>query len=372
LTTTPVKLTAAQQETLLAAQRGVGWLSRLHTNKGSFVGGLRPLLGHELESSHYVHQLHAAAALAQAAHFTGDARVAAAATQAILVLLEDTAPEEDDARSRHVALPPAVVNRLYATGLLVAAICELPAPPKDFLEKAEQMCCYLRKQARPDGSLAYHDGKDEPDGVNEFPAAALHALAISQRHRPAEWKTELVKKALPYYREWWKKDRSAAFVPLMTACFAETFVRSRDRACADFVFEMNDWLCGLQYVNVPQRVSWHGGFKGWQSGRSVESAPTVDDAAYAESLAQACRCARELGDVARFGRYAEAAESAVKFLETLQYVTQNTSHYAEWYRPYLVGGFHHSHQDGNLRIDQTGRATAALLACLEHVWQSGQ
>src|SRR5262249_50392413 len=155
------------------------------------------------------------------------------------------------------------------------------------------------------------------------------------------------------YREWWKKNRSTAFVPLMTAAFAETHVRAKDRACADFVFEMNDWLCGLQYVNVQGRVSWHGGFKSWQNGQAVESAPTVDDAVYAESLAQACRCARENGDVTRFGRYAESAENAVKFLETLQYVTQNTNHYAEWYRPYLVGGFHHSHQDGNLRIDHT-------------------
>ena len=59
----------------------------------------------------------------------------------------------------------------------------------------------------------------------------------------------------------------------------------------------------------------------------------------------------------------------VRFLETLQYATQNTNHYAEWYRPYLVGGFHHSHKDGNLRVDQTARATSALLACLEHVWK---
>lgn len=365
----PAKLTAAQQDTLLAAQRGAGWTSRMLTVKGHFAGGHRPALAQEMEGGHYVRQIHAALALARAARLTGEDGLAARATQAVLFLLEETSPEENDNACRHVALPPVLVNRVHATGLLVLAICELPSPQKDLLDKAEQMCGYLRKQARTDGSIAYHDGKDEPDGVNQFPAAALCALAVSQRHRPAEWKTDLVKKALPYYRDWWTKSRSLDFVPLMSAAFAETHARSKDRACADFVFAMNDWLCGLQYVNAPQRVSWHGGFKGWQKGQAVESMPTVEDAAYAESLAQACRCARDLGDVGRFQRYAETAENAVKFLETLQYVTQNTNHYAEWYRPYLLGGFHHSHQDGNVRIDQSSRATSALLACLEHVWR---
>ena len=109
-----------------------------------------------------------------------------------------------------------------------------------------------------------------------------------------------------------------------------------------------------------------------QNGQAVETMPTIDDAVCAESLAQACRVAREQADLARFERYSESVENALRFLEGLQYGTQNTSHFATWYREGLLGGFHYSQQDGNLRIDQTGRAVAAMYACLEHVLDRGK
>ena len=41
----------------------------------------------------------------------------------------------------------------------------------------------------------------------------------------------------------------------------------------------------------------------------------------------------------------------LQFVGRLQYTEGNTNHFAEWYRSRLVGGFHASQQDGNLRID---------------------
>ena len=43
----------------------------------------------------------------------------------------------------------------------------------------------------------------------------------SQRHRPAAWKTEAVRKALAYYRPWWRTHKNMAFVPWQTAAYAE-------------------------------------------------------------------------------------------------------------------------------------------------------
>ena len=56
------------------------------------------------------------------------------------------------------------------------------------LEKSEQLCNFIRKQARPDGSLVYRDGKGEDECINDFPGAALYGLAHSIKHRPAAWK----------------------------------------------------------------------------------------------------------------------------------------------------------------------------------------
>jgi len=81
--------------------------------------------------------------------------------------------------------------------------------------------------------------------------------------------------------------------------------------------------------------------------------------------AEACRTAREMGDVARHGRYRDALERCLQFLATLQYTEGNTQHFADWYRPRLVGAFHATHQDGNLRIDYTQHAVGALVLYLE-------
>ena len=73
------------------------------------------------------------------------------------------------------------------------------------------------------------------------------------------------------------------------------------------------------------------------------------------------------GDLPRYRRYREALERCLQFLTTLQYTDANAQHFAEWYRPMLVGGFHASGQDGTLRIDYTQHAVCALVQYLSYV-----
>ena len=356
------------RQMLLAAQRGADWMYRMNGVKGRFLYGYLPALKQEMEGDHYLRQAGAAFALARAARFTGEERYAVRATQAVLALLDDTAVDPADKTVRRTTLPSAVVNRLGAAGLVVLAINELPAPRPDLLEKSEQLCNFIRKQARPDGSLAYREGKGEDEGINCYPGEALYALMRSQHHRPAGWKLELVKKALSCYRGWWKEHHSMAMVPWMSAAFAEAYLLTRDSACADFVNEMNDWICTLQYSQMePRRLLWYGGFMGYKDGRPVDLPPTVACAAYAEGLVAGCRVAQERGDLTRHQRCSEALERCLQFLCTLQYSDAGTQHFADWYRPRLVGAFHGSHQDGNLRIDYTQHCICALLGYLEHV-----
>jgi hypothetical protein len=145
-------------------------------------------------------------------------------------------------------------------------------------------------------------------------------------------------------------------------------LKTREQPFADAVFEMNDWLCALQHQQPDARHPlWLGGFKNWRDGAEGTEAPEAGSAVYFESLAQACRVARQAGDVRRFQRYREAAQRGLGFLGTVQYIEANTQHFADWYRPVLVGAFHVSHEDGNLRLDHTSRAVAALVQYLEGV-----
>lgn len=368
------KLDEFSKEMLISCQRGADWLWRNNGVKGRFLYGYLPALNAVLDGDSYLRQVGAAFALARAARFLGEDRYAARATQAILTLLDDTVVDSGETACRHTSLPSAAVNRLGAAGFLVLAINELPAPQADLLDKSEQLCNWIRSQARVDGSFRCNDNydksdakeaNDDGDSVAEYPGLALYAILRSQKHRPVKWKTDLARKAIVYYRAWWKDHRSTAFVPWQTAAYAEAFVQTKESAFAEFVYEMNDWLCGLQYEFDPRRLLWAGGFMTWAEGRAVDAPPTIDSAVFAESLAEARRVARAGTDPTRHQRYTEVLRRGLQFLVRLQYTDANIQHFEAWYRPRLAGGFHASTQDGNLRIDYAQHAVSALTTYLE-------
>ena len=370
------KLTNLQRQIVLSAQRGSDWLQRANRPDGHFVPGYVPALRTPLEGDYYLRQAAAAFALARAAHFFGDERAAAVTRQAVLTLLLDTTT--DDAKNpqlRYTTLPSSLVNRLGAAGLLVLAINELPAPAADLLDQSDQLCNYIRRQQQADGSLICDDnavdGKltaAEADGLRYYAGLALYGLAHSQSHRPAAWKTEVLRKALACYQASWRTHKSLTAVPWLTAAYADAYLLTQERALGDFVGEMSDWVCTLQYQQLdPRRPLWVGGFMSWADGKAQALPPHVGSAAYADGLAQACRVARQAGDLQRYQRYRDAIERCLQFMTTLQYTEANAQHFADWYRPVLLGAFHASHQDGDLRLDYTQHAVSALVDYLDYV-----
>lgn len=363
------KYTPLQKQMFLSVQRGADWLFRANRADGRFDHGYLPALASVMEGDHYLRQAGAAFALARVARFTGDERHTARARQAILTLLGDTTLNAADAPTRHTALPGTVVNRLASAGLLLLAIHELPAPEKDLLEQSDQLCNYVRTRQRPNGSLATGDQNttaDDATAVAQYPGLALHGLMRSQTHRPAAWKLDAVRKATAFYRAWWREHKDPAFVPAQTAAAAEAYLLTKEEAFAEFAFAMSDWLCGLQYEQAVdlRRATWVGGFRGWADGKPQDTAPTVASAALAETLADGCRVARQKVDLPRYRRYGEATERCLQYLVTLQFNESNTQHFAGWYRAKLLGGFHASDQDGDLRIDYTQHAVSAMVQYL--------
>ncbi|GIW79912.1 MAG: hypothetical protein KatS3mg105_1719 [Gemmatales bacterium] len=302
---------------------------------------------------------------ARAARFNWDNRYAARATQAILTLLTETRVDAKQG-SRFTILPSVIVNRLGAAGLTVAAIHELPAPQKDLLDQGEQFCVFIRRCQEKNGALRFSDNVHHKEGINEYPGQALYGLLLSQRHRPAKWKSDLAFHALPYYRSWWRENKNMDFVAWQSLAFTEAYLQTGNKEFADFVFEMNDWLVRLQYPPLdPRRPLWGGGFKSWSEGKEVETAPDIRSALYAESLAAAWRAAGRAGDLKRHQNYGEALQHCLQFLSRLQYTEANTQHFADWYRPRLLGAFHGSLEDGNIRVDYTQHAVYAMLLYLE-------
>jgi len=196
----------------------------------------------------------------------------------------------------------------------------------------------------------------------------LFALMCGQQHRPEPWKVDIVRQALPVYQARWRANKSLGALSKHTAAYAEAYLVTKESVFADFVFEMNDWLLTLQFEQPDsQHPQWLGGFMTWTDGKSVPTAPHVEAAAFACSLIDAARVAREVGDVPRWERYKAGVERSLRFLMNLQYAEANTQHFAEWFRPVIVGAFHASPSDGNIRLDHTAQAVSAMVAYLAHI-----
>jgi hypothetical protein len=362
----PAEQNPLLEQIQITAHRGADWLFRMNGVDGHFATGQIPALNATLEGDHFLRQAGAALALARAARMTGDQNYADRATHSILVLLGDTVVDPKDKSLRFTALPSAVVNRVAGAGMLVQAIHELPSPKQDVLDAAEQLCNFIRKQQRGDGSICLSDSEDskkaeEGDDASPYPAFALAGLMRSQQRRPADWKSDVVRKALAYYAPLLKLQKNPETVAAHAAAYGEAFLLTKEAPFANCVFDLNDWVCDLQYDRLDARhPDWWGGFMGWHDGKAVAAAPSAEGAVLAEALAEGCRAAKQAGDAQRGERYRGALELQLQYLTRLQYTQANTRHFAEWYRPKVLGGFHLSSLDGNLRLDDARHAVCAL------------
>jgi len=359
-----------------AAVRGIllgsSWLTRMSQAQGRFLYGYNPSLRQPLPGDHDLRQARAAIALAQSAKFSGDERQAAMASQAILVLLAATKIDVADPNCRlPLPLSPSC-NRVGFAALLALAIFELPCPDTKLVVEAERLCAFLRRQCKPDGSVIYTDAtngdseKIDPAGANEYPADALHAIAAGNRVQPASWKLEIAAKGLSHYRVRFKSNPHPLLAATLSPVAAELYRQAKSNEAAAAIFEMNDWLCGLQITATDPRIpQWAGGFRTLVDGKLVDDPAGADAGLFVQSLALAYEINRHVPDLARNERYRTALLEATRFVCSLQYVEANTRHFENTFRAQmLIGGFHLGPADGTLRIDATSTAVSGLLALL--------
>ena len=359
-----------------AAVRGVllgaNWMTRTNQAQGRFLYGYDPALRQPMPGDHDLKQACAALALSQAAKFSGDEKQAAVASQAILTLLAATKPDAADANCRVPVHSSLTCNRVGFAATLALAIYELPGADAKLVAEAERLCEFLRRQCRPDGSVHYTDGQSDdpsridPEGVNEYPGMALQAIMVGNRAKPAAWKAETVRKGMEYYRAKFKATSHPLLAATLTPACHEFYLQTKSADAVAAVFEMNDWLCSLQItVSDPREPQWAGGFRSITNGQSSVTPPGPETGLYVQSLACACQLARLTPDLDRFAKYKGATNDAARFLCTLQYLEANTRHFENSFRAHmLIGAFHLTPTDGNLRIDASASAISGLLRFL--------
>lgn len=374
------KLSEKAQPIAFSAERAMDWLKRAIKPDGRFVYGFQPALRVQLDGDNFPSQAGAVFALARAARYYHDEGGTAKARFVLLTLEHETMtdPPQDkkNAPLRFTAAPPFAVNRLSSHGLLISAIHELDSPEKckDLLDIADQLGNYLRQQQRPDGSLCVHDGttpiKSGSEEIDDEHAGwALQGIIRSHKQRPAEWKLEMLRKARAHYQPRWQQQKSLAVLCSHAPAYAEMYLATKDDAFKDAVYVMNDWLVSLQYRDEfdSVRKHWAGGFPRVHAGKTEMTPPDIRSGLTAESLVEACRVAKHAGDLAKLKEYEGALVRNLHFLMSLQYTADKTRHFVDPFRPSVLGAFHASHQDGNIRIDYTQHALCAMVQYLDTI-----
>ncbi len=365
------KLTPESRDIYLSAQRAATWLRLANRPDGRFVFGFLPALRVPMEGDSLLAQGGATQSLIRAAKFFEDQASLATARQALLAILEETEVHPQDSRIRYPNRVTSPIDRLAGAGIILSAIHELPEPSEQLFAQADQIANGIRISQQADGSLIPFGAAEasvSPEALAIGAGLALQGIIEGHSQKPAAWRIEFVRKAHTYYESQWRKQKSLPLAINHTPAYAKAYLACKDSAYADTVFAMNDWIVTLQYHNSNALAShWAGGFQSWIDGKLVGCAPDIHSAKVAESLAWACQIARAAGDRERLQTYSLSLHNSLLFLTRLQYTDARASHFVEAFRPAVVGGFHASHQDGNLRVDHTQHALNAMLHYLDRV-----
>ncbi|QDU20522.1 hypothetical protein [Urbifossiella limnaea] len=335
------------QQAVRGVAAGANWLVRMNQAQGRFLHGYRPAVRQVIEGDNELRQAHGARALAQSAKFTGDARSAAVAGQAVLTLLAATKLDPTDPTCR---IPTVAGGESFAA-VLALAVYELPGADERLLAEAERLCQYLRKQPHL------------LDPTNPDAGLILSAVMAGNAVRPEPWRAEFVARSMATNRAAYRAARNPYHVSLVIAAYADLHLHARNADAAAVVYELTDWLCGVQYPAAnPRNPTWAGGFPSTEVGGG---SPCYDTAVCLTALGWAYQVTARNADVTRAERYRQAAQDAALFVTALQYDEPNTRHFENTFRAnVLIGGFHLSPSDGDLRVDAAGRCVSGLLRYL--------
>jgi hypothetical protein len=322
------------------------WLGKIHQVNGRILPGVNPALAavwaHDSEAT----QALALVGLCQAARATGDAVLAAKASQTLLALMANLKPDAADPAKLTVTC--AAAERTTVAAGLVLAACELPGADARTLAVAEHMTLYLRTVTESD-PLAR--------------GLAVRALAASHKIKPADWKRDAAKAAISRAATELKAKPNPILAGCLITAACDLFLVTKDASLRDTVNELADGLCDRQYDRSTVRggFTWAGAVKG-----ETDTEPTFEQACVATGLAAATTVARHSADATRYAKYRSATVACLMFVRGLQATLDSSSHFESNFRTRsVVGGVRSSVTDGILRADATALAIGAYLRFLE-------
>jgi hypothetical protein len=217
-----------------------------------------------------------------------------------------------------------------------------------------------------DGSFrTFYLPPERNDNQNFYPGEALVLWASLYAESRDPTLLDRFMTSFRYYREWHldPANRNPAFIPWHTQAYYKVWTLTGDPALREFMFEMNDWLLGMQEWESAVYPDTMGRF--YDQSRPQYGPPHASSTGvYLEGLGDAYRLAVAVGDSGRADSYRLAIVRGLRSVMQLQFVDEIDLYYI--FRQDLVrGGMRTTVYDNEIRVDNVQHNLLAVLNILD-------
>jgi hypothetical protein len=232
----------------------------------------------------------------------------------------------------------------------------------DYSETRQKLCRTVRSMWLDSGKFrTFLAPADRDDCHNFYPGEALLLWADMLHESMDKSLLDCFSRSFYFYGDWHRQNRNPAFVPWHTMAYARLWGRLPDQKLVDAIFEMNDWLLGIQQWEDAPYEDCRGRF--YAPDRPFGPPHASSTAVYLEGLAEAFRIARLTGDQARQVAYRRAILRGLRSLAQLTYKGDiDMCFHAK--RKWLLGGVRTCEYNNVIRVDNVQHSIMAILSVL--------
>lgn len=345
-----------------AARLATDWLAANVAISGELLYGFRPSELKPLEGTNRIRQWMASIALERAAQPRLDPAIWELAERNLAFNMANTYRQEG---ALGVITGPGNEVSLGSVALAALAIAESHAGSGYGAEQAALSATIDRLGADNGAFRTFLRPATRNDNQNFYPGEALLYWAILYEKQPDPALLGRFMTSFRYYRQWHRDHRNPAFIGWHTQAYYKVWRQTGDKELRDFVFEMNDWLIGLQQWAVPTEYrDLMGRFYAPGAGYGPPHASSTG--IYLEGLADAFRIAREAGDAKRAESYRIAILRGLRDVLQLQFADDTDMFYVPpGFRKFVAGGIRTTEYDNVIRIDNVQHNLMAMLNVLQ-------
>lgn len=341
-----VKLSDVTRDRVGELERLLGdWmLENLHDD-GRMTYKWWPSRGEESDANNMIRQWMATIALVRLAKDRGEPALFDAAARNIRYNLANFYREEDG----HGFIEWRNKAKLGAVALAALAIVEHPQRA-EFAEYERALVATTFMLQHEDGSFQTFYKPAGRKGQNNFyPGETLLLWSVLYRESKDPKLLERIMSSFRYFRTWHRKNRNPAFIPWHTQAYFNVWEETGDKELRDFVFEMNDWLMGVQEWDKATYPDTRGRFYDYE--RSYFGPPHASSTGvYLEGLIDAYRMASSVGDHERQAAYKRTIVRGLRSVLQLQFADDVDMYYISK-RNRVRGGMRTTVYDNTIRVD---------------------